>query len=295
MNTQKTYATHLRAYLKFCDKLCIAPVPVDEHTVALYATYLGRTLKPSSVRQYINIVRLLHLECGLGHPFKDSWVVKSTIRGMQRCKGCAVNRKAPVTPEILLSLKSKLSPNSKKDCVFWATCLLLFFGLLRKANVLHDTRFDPGKQLCRRNFVVGTDGELTVLVHWTKTIQFRERALRIRLPRLAPSDLCPVSAVVRAFQFDPSARPDSQALPLRAADFNARLKKLAGPDISSHSFRRGGATHALSVGIPGEIIKVWGDWKSNAYLAYLDQIPQPVMDHYRTVFATSLTQAPTVD
>ena len=106
-NTQKTNATHMRAYFKVCDKLCIDPVPVCDRTIALYATYLARTLKPSSVRQYLNIVRLLHPESGLEHVYKDSWVIKSTLRGIDRTKGCAVHRKAPITPTVLLAMREK--------------------------------------------------------------------------------------------------------------------------------------------------------------------------------------------
>ena len=40
-------------------------------------------------------------------------------------------------------------------------------------------------------------------------------------------------------------------------------------NFSGHSFRRGAATWALSRGLPGEVIKILGDWKSDAYLAYL--------------------------
>jgi hypothetical protein len=37
----------------------------------------------------------------------------------------------------------------------------------------------------------------------------------------------------------------------------------------------------MSVGVPGEIIKLLGDWKSTAYLLYVDQIPQQTIDAYR--------------
>ncbi|KAK7484746.1 hypothetical protein BaRGS_00024031 [Batillaria attramentaria] len=71
MNTAKTYRTHLAIFLDFCNKLCIPPVPVSESTVARYAAFLARKLKPASVRQYLNIVRILHLESGLDNPCKD--------------------------------------------------------------------------------------------------------------------------------------------------------------------------------------------------------------------------------
>ena len=38
---------------------------------------------------------------------------------------------------------------------------------------------------------------------------------------------------------------------------------------SGHSFRRGGASTAFRAGVRGELIKVQGDWKSDAYLRYL--------------------------
>jgi len=127
MNTKKTYATHLRNYLNFCEKLKLTPAPVTEHVVALYATYLARTLKPSSVRQYLNIVRLVHLESGFQHPYKDSWMVTSTLRGIDRTKGCEVSRKKPITAHVLLQMRIKLNLQATEDILFWAACLVMFF------------------------------------------------------------------------------------------------------------------------------------------------------------------------
>ena len=41
-------------------------------------------------------------------------------------------------------------------------------------------------------------------------------------------------------------------------------------DFSLHGLRRGGANHAMSVGICGEDLKLMGDWVSDAYLEYID-------------------------
>lgn len=293
MNTQKTYASHLRSYLSFCEKLNIQPVPVNEHVVALYATYLARTLRPASVRQYINIVRLLHLECGWEHPYKESWTVTSTLRGIDRVKGCEVRRKTPITPQVLLQIRDRLHLHKDTDAVLWAACLVLFFGLLRKSNLFPDKAadFDPNKQLTRDCFVLD-DTCLKISVKWSKTIQRKEKTLSIELPCLYPHPLCPVSAVMHAFRHRAQAPPTSQAFPISGAEFNRRIKSLAGPSFSSHSFRRGGATHALTCGIPAAVIKVFGDWKSNVYLNYLDQLPSQTLTHYRHVFAANLPSTP---
>ncbi|KAK7485543.1 hypothetical protein BaRGS_00023231 [Batillaria attramentaria] len=214
--------------MEFCNKLGIPPVPVTEREVALFATYLARRLKPSSVRQYINIVRIMHLEAGLGHPFEQSWLVKTTLRGIDREKGREVD----------------------SHCI-------------------------------------------TVLVKWSKNNQFRERVHKVNLPVLEPHPLCPVAAVVSAFRLQGPQAPSSPAFSLTATAFARRLRYLVAgrTDISSHSFRRGGATWALSCGVPGEVIKVMGDWKSSAYLAYVDQIPQLTLDYYRTKMCTNLPTA----
>ena len=115
----------------------------------------------------------------------------------------------------------------------------------------------------------------------------------ITLPVLDPHPLCPVSAIVRAFQQLGPRGPKAQAFPLSSQTFSQRLKALLGgrTDITSHSFRRGGATWALSCGIPGEIIKVMGDWQSAAYLSYVDQIPQLTIDYYRMKFCSVLPKS----
>ena len=63
-NTKKTYRCHLNAYLTFCNKMAVPPVPASHTLISMYAAYLARRLKARSVRQYINVVRLLHLESG---------------------------------------------------------------------------------------------------------------------------------------------------------------------------------------------------------------------------------------
>lgn len=272
--------------------MAIPPVPVTERTVALYATFLARRLKPSSTRQYLNIVRLLHLESGLPHPFQNSWLVQSTLKGIERVKGREVTRKAPITPQLLLTIKGQLNLQQPLDSVFWAACLIMFFGLLRKSNLFGDGRgnFDPRKQLTRDCFLIDkATNTLSIRLQWAKNNQFRERVQIINLHTLDPHPLCPVKAIIQCFRSKGQAGPRSQAFPITSQSFCKRLESLLpGSNVSSHSFRRGGATWALAAGVPGEIIKAMGDWQSGAYLTYLDQIPQPTIDFYRRQFARAL-------
>ena len=40
---------------------------------------------------------------------------------------------------------------------------------------------------------------------------------------------------------------------------------------SGHSFRRGGASFAFALHLPGELIQLQGDWSSDAYLRHLEK------------------------
>ena len=106
-----------------------------------------------------------------------------------------------------------------------------------------------------------------------------------------PSAPCPVSAVCQALRAAVHQSPKAPAFPVSGAVFDKKLKAVTQGEgnLSGHSFRRGGACWAPSQNIPGEIIKIMGDWKSTVYMSYLDQLPQPVLDHFRVVFFPTLS------
>ena len=58
--------------------------------------------------------------------------------------------------------------------------------------------------------------------------------------------------------------------------FISRLKTCLGRagvdpyNYAGHSLRRGGASFALACNVPGDLIKLQGDWKSDCYQRYLD-------------------------
>jgi len=56
--TKKTYSAHLSTHLQFCESLDLAPVRASKDQVYLRAAYLARSMKPTSVRQYLNIIRI---------------------------------------------------------------------------------------------------------------------------------------------------------------------------------------------------------------------------------------------
>ncbi len=86
-STSKTYASHRAAYISFCAQLGIAPVPLSPTNLGRYIAYLSRRLAFSYVRQYLNIVRLIHLEADLPNPLENNWYVTSILKGVRRVCG----------------------------------------------------------------------------------------------------------------------------------------------------------------------------------------------------------------
>ena len=125
---KKTHRTQRDSYLAFCNITGSCPVPASVETVCRYAALLARSLKFSSVRQYLNIhvIRLLHLEAGEINPL-DCYLVQSMLKGLRRQLGDRVIRKLPISPSLLLNILSSLNLDNVLHSAVWAAGLLMFF------------------------------------------------------------------------------------------------------------------------------------------------------------------------
>ena len=284
-STKRTYNNYLRSYIDFCRKFHICIVPLSPTNLARYVAFLSDRLQFSSITNYLSVVRLLHLEAGLPSPL-DSFYIHSVLKGAKRVIGGQANRKLPITPGILHKIFSLLSLHNSKDLCFWTACLVAFFSFLRKSNLFASSlqSFDPLCHLARENIKFHSRG-VCLQLRKTKTIQFSERMLEIPLPRVTNSPLCPSQALLLNFKQVPAISSPSPAflyyvqgrpLALTYPVFLKMLKHYIGrlgfdcTQYSGHSFRRGGASFALECGVPADIIQSQGDWKSDAYKAYLD-------------------------
>jgi hypothetical protein len=157
---------------------------------------------------------------------------------------------------------------------------------LRKSNVLSPSKdgFDADKHL-RRCDIHPRPWGMEVSIRWSKTIQFRERTLSIPLPILPNlHPLCPSWALINYFKLTPGAPSSGPAFtttqggassPLTYPMFVKQLKdvlhqcQIDPSQYAGHSFRRGGASWALQSGLPGDVIQLMGDWRSDCYKQYL--------------------------
>ena len=287
-STQRTYASYRKSYLEFCELAGYTPVPVSPHMACEYVAYLADRLAYSSILKYVGIFRILHEEMGLPDPkFLKQYDVKLILLALKKHLGTVIKRQYPVDPELLCCMYSKLDSECTNDMVFWAITLIGFFGLLRISNLLPPSvdGFDPQKHLIRLR-IRPRVGCIVVVLVWSKNNQSKARVVEIPIPRVHGSVLCPVSATLKAFRLTSEVSLCGPAFMRRDSDgslkpilygwFSKKLLDLveqcglARADFGTHSLRRGGASWALKCGFSTDVIKILGDWHSDAYQCYLE-------------------------
>lgn len=207
------------------------------------------------------------------------------IRGVKRKKGETVEAKEALNPEILLQVYSVIDRSAEEDWLLWALLVVGFFSFFRPSNLIPDGRdnFDPEKALSWGR-VEFSDQGVSIKYRWSKVIQYRERWGVVVLAPVPNSPLCPVTMLrtlkecYKGGETDPvfAARDKNQRwwilTQYRATvRFRQLLSKVGwrATSFSLRSLRIGGASWAFKCGVPVELIKIQGDWKSDTYQRYL--------------------------
>ena len=73
------------------------------------------------------------------------------MRGMTRLKAHHPKQAQAMTVEMLTAMQAVVNKSDSRELVAWAAVLLGFFCLLRKSNMVPESKdsFDPNKQLLR--------------------------------------------------------------------------------------------------------------------------------------------------
>ena len=136
----QNFQSHWVTFLKFC--ICFSRVafPVDDVTLMGFAQFTSEHVKSSkTVRAAISAVR--KLQQFMGFPIKAFFTFKLgiTLRGIDRACTHVTKQARPMTPELLISIYHRLDMEDFNDAIFWLTCIMAFFLLLRKSNLLPTT------------------------------------------------------------------------------------------------------------------------------------------------------------
>lgn len=281
--TRKNLFTQWKSFVSFCLYFNVHFLPVSLEVFCAYAQFLSRSFKSSvSIRNYLHGVKQLHILAGYTCTHLETLNLRLLLRGIARLHPYCAKKATAMSPDILLDIYRFLDLQDPLHVACWAAFLLAFFLMARKANMVPSSwkAFEVKKQLSRGSIMLGEAG-LMVTITWSKTNQFGTRALIVPVVRIPRSPLCPVVAYENllhvcaaadsspAFTFGDRKCVTSYRF-VRVLRLLLQRAGYVSSSFTGHSFRRGGATYAFKAGVPGELIKLQGDWKSSAYLHYLD-------------------------
>ena len=213
--------------------------------------------------------------------------MKMFTTGLKRWMPHAIKQAEPITPELLVKISKVINYKDKIKIISWTATLLDFYMFLRKSNLVPDTMdtFNGEEQFCRKDInLLGLDRAMMVEIRWSKTIQHKQKILRLPVLPARNKAICPVFWTHFMINLIP-AKPENPVLALPGSGKKLALSanqliyrirkwlKVIGQDATVfllHSLRRGGATFAYQSDIEAEMIKLMGDWASDAYKHYID-------------------------
>lgn len=287
--TQAKDASRLREFLRFCEGLGISnnnALPAREDLlIAWAASYAGR-LAGKTVGAKLLAIRKEHERRGLA--WQGGALLRKILKGVEELRPVSSfrSKRAPITISMLEDLNRGLSRTSGLDICIRAISLLCFFCQLRSGEILPPkqdlSKFNPQRYATFTNIAESTaeNGACNLHLPWSKTQ--KARGDDVWIPRQEPP-LDPIHAIHKHFiknklsvNHPIAAYRDehNNILTLTRAKFVRRINAILRatdkgyPRVTGHCFRIGGTTFYLISGVPPDMVKKFGRWRSQAFLEY---------------------------
>jgi integrase len=298
-NTRRTYSTARNSYTTFAAFAGIEPFPPTADSLCNWMAYLGdrgRT-KSATMKSYLTGLRSYCVDMGMDdldvfrHPR-----VQRVIRGINIFHGAREGdrrERLPITRDLLLRILTRLDTHTQEGATYHAAFCTAFAAFLRVGEFTWTAADLSTADFCswhitRRSVQFAEDDSRAYLtLPASKTDPFRI-GITITIAA-APDAACPVKSLRHLFEKHPlpsysplftltGAAPDPAFTRTKVINrLRDLLLELGIPgNYSGHSFRRGAATWARSIGIPDADLQLLGRWKSDAYKRYIEVHPEHV-------------------
>ena len=238
-----------------------------------------------TVTGHLSTIKRMH-ELGGWETIEHPHLLRLELMAIKRELAHVIKKAPPITPEILVEIYKFVNKQDQLELVAFAVLVVGFTLFLRNSNLVCDTlnSFNSREQLTLGDLWVTKTG-MMVEIKWSKTLQNRERDLSLPLIPAKNKVVCAVFWL----KYIKSMRPvpiaddpvfaymvNGHVIPLTYDVLSSKLKHWIsqtgreGEKFSLHGLRCGRTNHVLMVGICGEDLQLMGDWKSRAYMEYID-------------------------
>ena len=249
--------------------------PAQSHYVALYLQHLTEQMKSkSAAEEAVNALAWVHGLAGTSSPTNNA-VVQKTLQGLKRTLAKPVQKKKPITKEMIEKIVADANSHPSLANIRLATaCLLGFSGFLHFDELIHIRACD-----------ITIDSEMAKIhIPRSKTDQLRQNSEVVIAH--SSSKTCPVNMVEHymsmaaldeggeqlLFRGITNTKAGEKLRPLHEL-FQRKLSHLGYPSkqFGLHSLRAGGASAAANAGVPDRLFKKHGLWKmENAKDGYVE-------------------------
>ena len=288
-STRKTYGSGLFLFHVFCDYRDIEErhrAPIDPTILASFISSLVGVYGGGVIRNSVYGVRAWHVIHGLLWAPNANEVEALLIAGQKMApKDSKKKEKTPWSIEYLADVCNALDKDDPKDAATLACITTAFWGTARlgEVTVPRLDGFDPRIHVkvsdIRRNERDRNNHEQTsFFLPWTKAAKekgetiFWARQEGIVDPQSALENHLRINNPANdghlfAFKYKDGARPMTRHILL------ARINKITTekdlPKLPGHGIRVGSTVEYLLRGVPFDVVKAKGRWKSDAFKGYL--------------------------
>ncbi|KAF8226987.1 hypothetical protein L208DRAFT_1406135 [Tricholoma matsutake] len=277
--TQSKDASRLWEFRSFCKALNVHDDDIflarEDPLIAWASSYAGR-FAGKMVSTIITAIKREHKQ---GLVWQGREQLRRVLKGVEELRPVSSFRgkRPPVTISMLRDLNRGLSRSSGLDICIRAICLLSFFLQLRGGELLPPMRniqkFNPLRHATFSHIAESTvqNGACGLHLPWSKTQKARGDDVWIPHQE-APLD--PIHAIHKHFIWNRlninhpiAAYRDSHDNIITLTRI-LRVTNKGYPRITGHCFRIGGTTFYLVSGVPPDMVKKFGRWRSQAFLEY---------------------------
>ena len=269
-STTKKYLGAFRRWKAWASNHSLQVLPATEQQVALYLQNVAETSNSrAAVEEAVYALAWAHDLAGVVSP-TTAILVQTTLQGLRRMLAKPVQKKEPVTIEMLMAMVDDLNKNETlANLRLTAACLLAFAGFLR---------FNELVNICCCDVAIGVD-MLKIHIPKSKTDQLR-KGDEVVIARTSAST-CPVKMLEHYIHMAKIKEMDTEFLfrpiikskkgeCLRVGGslgystlrelFKKKMSNLGYPSdkLGIHSLRAGGATAAANAGVSDRLFKRHG-------------------------------------
>ena len=116
-------------------------------------------------------------------------------QGLKRIMLHEIKQAEPILPQLLLRISTVVDYTDHIEMVAWVATLVGFTMFLRKSNLVPEAmdKFEPNHQFMRMDIHLTSPLEpMMCNLRWTKTIQFKQKILRLPVLPVENKKICPV-------------------------------------------------------------------------------------------------------